>query len=1503
MAGTPDDLGDLGDFEEIPEQPAMADVGDFEEIPGANFSPAPASQPSYLPAIEVPELSYESNSSLGQGAKPVLPQAQVPFAPVFEAARKFKEAHIAPVVRFWQSNARAAYLGGEDPGFENPNFRERASWGSQDPNAPGQILRDKAPFLASLTEGLGGLALGETSFNTSDESKATQLDPRARKVQEGMRSASEAAFKASASGKILAKLAPAYADQANALAGDVGAAGIQSALEGFSNLPLFLIPGLGRNPVLQGATGGFASGMIDPKGDPESGLIGGGVAGGVVGGVLKGASKLTQWRANRGKVTVPVAIIPPDEVGNFADQTFRMENAPIPVKNAADDAAALVVGHGDDGLPVTKAVSIGDQGVQVQTVAGRARRPNQVVLATPEVREAAVREPEGPEAQSIWQEWKGPGTQPMVLNPDVQFNPDDLAEMAAESYGNLPDVMDGLVVAIEGKGGDGTARIHSVSSPKLQIEILKAREIAEVTRADGTKVIGFPASPDGEKWGLVRPDVEEGIPGAATQDFVLGPDDSLRILEHGEIKNLVNRRAYELQEAKEAAAVAQADAQVRAEDVALGGNGDGRMLPPPPPPGDIGPPAPPPKPTQVQKTDVIKNSWLQKALQVGRRNLVPPGVREKLHLADAATDMFSVDTFRRYALDSLKSLNKVAPEISQMPVKDWTDAAGKSHYGQASVLGDIQRFVTGDLTVDQLTQIHPTLSKALHERMEIERQTTRAMESRIVDLGMMEPGTSLETLDGLSLEAGLEAYSTRIHLANLLPDGEWAKLAKRDTAGHKSIVDDIRREFYESPKYKGFTAAAKQKLAEKHFDFLAGVPDPKEWFTSPKLRAASKDALNSLKARSDLRPFELAAKGEVLNPFVRVAETRARQAQLILQGEVWADVAANPQMARPGELLTPEEIASGDWIPGDETQSMRYGKAKGMWINREVHDALVDIPLMQKNADSFLRGVIGTIKWNRTVGNPGRWAKNALESIQGIMLSNLGNPFTRPYHFGTGLSTYRKDYLAHMKAPGVDTRLLPRAEAGNTTRAELEASNVARMRFKRMIEGGVIGSELTAPEFGLQAKELMSMIAEAEHLTPGKVNFLDIWKGAINAKNKPLDAMSKAYGAMDPAAKYATAVVGLKTNGIDLETGMLKDKAKAIAFIRGAKRYRAGMDNAAIVDQVEKEVFRRVALSYPMMDRVAPAATAATKLGDAGLASMFMKMKFESNRVYAQLPNRVLNEPGMKGNLAAYAALVGSMGIGGLATARKLAGVRQEDIDAAYASAPKSTQVFHPNTMWGWNRDPETGRLLGVDLSFMLQPLSWSGGDDPNANVGVNALRRVAGFTVGGTPYEPAMMSLLAENGLAGEQYMSPNTPAYLQDSARLVGKALESFGPAGATSLYRAAVQTGTGFNPNGGKFVPRSPVDAMTAVGNVLIPGTFHESGGTADMQRTLQEAEAAYRQAKRERVQAQHKNEGQSTGNMTLPLNREVAIQKAIEHEQKAAERLKQLKATFAKTRNAP
>jgi hypothetical protein len=27
MAGTPDDLGDLGDFEEIQEQPAMADVG------------------------------------------------------------------------------------------------------------------------------------------------------------------------------------------------------------------------------------------------------------------------------------------------------------------------------------------------------------------------------------------------------------------------------------------------------------------------------------------------------------------------------------------------------------------------------------------------------------------------------------------------------------------------------------------------------------------------------------------------------------------------------------------------------------------------------------------------------------------------------------------------------------------------------------------------------------------------------------------------------------------------------------------------------------------------------------------------------------------------------------------------------------------------------------------------------------------------------------------------------------------------------------------------------------------------------------------------------------------------------------------------------------------------------------------------------------------------------------------------------------------------------------
>ncbi len=1519
MADVSEDLGDLGDFEEIaepqgaaPVQALSEDLGDFEEIPEPGpvgevipvvNAPNVGGRPSYLPEITVPEFGPEANESVGQGVRTPPPEAQVPFAPVFDAARKFKAEHITPVVNFWQANARAAYLGGDDPGLENTNIHERAHWGPQDPNAPGQKLREAAPNLAYAVEGLGALGLGETSFNTGNEEHADLLDPRARKAQEGLRATASAAANASATGQALRKVSPETADRATALAGDVGAAGIQSALSAYSDLPLFLIPGLGKNPVLQGATGGFITGMVDPRGDPERDMVAGGVAGGVISGAIKGIAKLKQARKVNQSRTVPVAIVPPEEVGNFADGMFTLADTVVPGAGGASDAAAHVVGRGPDGLPVTKAISITPEGVQAKTVGGRRNRPNAVVLATPEVREAAARDPEGPDAQSIWQEWKGPGTQPMVLDPEVRYSPDDLADMAAQSYGNMPDVMDGLVIAVEGKGGDGTARIHTVNSPKLQIEILKAREIAEVTRADGSKVLGFPATPDGERWGIVRPDAEEGIPGSAVSDFVLGEGDSLRVLEHGEIKAIVDRRAFELKEARDAAATAQADAAVQAEDIALGGNGDGRKLPPPPPPGDMGPPAPPPKPTQVRKTDVIKNNWLSRALQVGRRNLVPPGVREKLHLADAATDMFSVDTFRRYAGDSLKSLNKLAPELAQVPVKDWTDAAGKTHYGQASILNDVQRFVTGDLTVDQLRQIHPSLNKALYERMEIERQITRSNWDRLVDLEVLEPGVSLEALDGFGLEAGLEAYSTRLHLANMLPDGEWARLAKRDTKGHESILDDIQNEFYESRKYDHFTDRQKRALAEKHFDFLAGVPEPREWFTSPKMKAAGKEAMGSLKSRSDLRPFELAAKGEVLNPFVRVAETRARQAQLILQGEVWADVAANRNMARPLENMTPEQITSGDWIPGDETTSRRYGKARGMWINREIHDALVDIPLMQKNANSFVKGIVDTMKWNVTVGNPGRWAKNALESIQGVMFSNLGNPFTRPYHFGEGLSTYKKDFEAHMKAPGVDTRQLPPAEAGNATRAELEASNVARMRFKRMMEGGVVGSELTSHEFGLQAKEFMEMVATAENLTPGKVNFLDIYKGAVAVKNKPLDAASKGYGAMDPAAKYATAIVGLKTNGIDLQTGMLKDKPKALAFLRGTKRYRSAMSDVEIVDQVEKEVFRRVALSYPMMDRVAPAAAAAAKLGDSGLMSMFMKMKFESNRVYAQLPNRVLNEPGMKGNLAAYAVLVGGMGVGSLAAARKLAGVTQEDVDAAYASAPKATQVFHPNTMYGWKRDPETGRLLGVDLSFMMQPLSWSSGDDPNANVGVNAIRRAAGFAVGGTPLEPGMMSLLAENGLAGDQYMAPGTPEYLQDSARLAGKAIEAFGPAGASSLYRAAVQTGTGFSPPGGKFVPRGPVDVMTGVGNVLVPGTFHESGGKADMQRALQEAEGAYKQARRELNQAQHKNEGQSTGTMTMPLNRDVAIEKAVAKVQRTAKHLEQLKATFSKVRNAP
>ncbi|UOF79741.1 hypothetical protein [Caudoviricetes sp.] len=1393
----------------------------------------------------------------GNVVKPLFQSPKELWGDAWDKLRLFKSEHIAPVVNMIQTANREALVNGRLPGMPPRAEPEAGPLGK---------LRKADPSAAFEIENLGKLALGETDLN-----QPGSQHPAARKA----------------------------INDATAFWGDTGAAFLTSMMQQTGSLPLYSIGG----PV----SGGLISGMIDPEADPESNVVAGVALHGAFSALGAGVSKLAGAvektkgefdAARKGTFSIrvpqggrlpnperanwqppemrkffmrPIALTPPEEVGDLAHSLGSLPASVIPSKTAVKDAAVIVVTRAPNGQLERSAVILPDPPAALgpnSTNPGTLRARREVamripltnsakvaddipVISTPEVEASARADPAGEENWVL-----SPGKFSGFRDLSRELDMTDWTTQEVAKYG------DGLVLAFTKAAEEGgMARLYEASSPALFSDIMRSRGLAEVRREDGSRVLGFVRNLDNGEQLLVRPDASEAIPGGATADFKVGPGDTVRTIESNpELRGLFAQRKLMLEEINDAHALADATNDAlqkrpwKTPEVRSAGA-------PPPVRFAMDPPAPirGPEPTNVDQLEELR--WRQEPSLGDKisRQMLPPTARGPIDQRNAAIMAASADAFKRLAPEKMQAFAREFPELGQM--KPWE---------QANVQRDISSWMNGDLKLEDLQRKHPQVTNTLSKRLQDEMAAVQRRDRELRALNMLQPEEELSKLLGYDPTDDDILYTgVKLYFRHLLPAGEWAKAARKDEQGMKALTAAIMQDVYSTPHFKEKTPEQRWALAERHLDYLLGDPALlAESRQNPQ--SAWKDLISeasgSLKARKDLRWWEKAALGEIDNGFLRLAESTARQEQLIQRGKMWRDITQNPSMC--SVEINP---AVGHTHQLSLTPS-KYGMAAGKWVSPELFEAVEQIPLMQRNVQNSIGHAITALKWAQTVGNPGSWWTNYFSNAQNVLLSNLVNPFSSPLVIGRGFRRFSNDYKAHMLNPG-----------GRETPEQA--------RFMDALSGGILGSDYASAEFKRSAMD-WARVLQKEEATFGKVHGLDL----MNRLGRSKDWLSGKYGAIDPMWKYATFSAGLEKGGINPLTHSIdsaKGRLKAIKFL--GPLYNPALDNTELQKAVTQEVLRRIHLSFPMLDRVSPAVT---KMGkNIGFINPYVKVRMEQLRVYSQLPSRLMNEPGMRGTMLMNVALMGSL-YAGLKFARSANGMTQQRVDEAWASAPDYIKRFKPGAMALPFRD-QHGRVQFLDFTSGFEPATYLQGS-PEAAWYKKVAINFALSPVDGSVAEPGLLQMLANGGIADPTMRDPSVAQWQQGGASLMGDLVAKFGPQIFRNTYNTLERGGVGFEPKtraGVKAEPQSPW--TTAINVVMGSNRTFAYGSEKDKKASILETYYGKVAPRiKELRDVAKKTDGQSAGTLRGALDKKEALGKAKVEVQQGVQQLKDQKKKVGK-----
>lgn len=1422
--------------------------------------------------LPVQEFGGQTDADVGQ-FRPDMTDTPGPLRKFVDVVDRFEKTKIDPVIRLIQSELKREYMYGI---ARKPDEKSRA-------HGLGSALRSEAPNAAFAAENAGKAFIGETALN-----KPGSEHPAAVKA----------------------------INDAEQRLGPEGAAFYQSMLQGMSNLPFYLIPGAGENAMVHGATGGALSAAADP----EQGIIEGAVGGAIIGGTLKAGAEGVGalWRGAKNVVNkirkpkmTPLAVVPPDQVKDLTMALAAMDVPVIPSKDAGKPL--MVIRNVEDGKLVVDAITVkpdfktgatdvppGFEPLGVQTMLAKVRLGDTgisklgkdvPVLDTPAVGEVVDRlRSVAPRPYEILDK---AGKTESWLDRAISVN-----EWSEELIGDKPS--DGLLLAWkEFADGSSGAKLYELADDQLLKDILRSRDLIKVKMATGKPQWGYRGGV-----AIFSPHPEELIPNALTADIGLdvggsmykgieprpNPLDVRGIAEptEAELDNLVQRIRLSQAEGRIAAEQMALDQKAMELDVKLGGDGSGLALPeappidppppatpnpaqpspyvpeqiipgvgkapPPPPAPPSGGGGPPPGPHNFDPLEGLRIKAAPGFLNKLSRAVVPPTARGPIDQINAAIMGHGAEALERLRGDILTSLQKAAPEVQAL--KPWE---------QHRVLSSMSEWLDGRLNSEQLLEKHPELSQSLFKRLEAEKADIARNEERLRELGMLAPEGDMKKMLGIDPADDLPDYGVRMYWRHLLPAGEWAKMAKRDEIKMNSLIQAIEEDVY--PTLDPIT---RRKRATRHLDFLLGDPE--------RLAEARRDptgawknviseAEGSLKARKDLRWWEQAAFGQIDNAFIRIAESRTRQKQLILQGEMWRSVAENPLMSSAADNgVAQYEMGHDVQLP---LNPAKFGKAAGRYVSAETFEALVQIPLAQRNASGYIGKMINAVKWGQTVGNLGSWVTNTLGNLQNLALSNTMNPWSGPLALGKYLKRFSGDFAAHMEAPGM-------------------RNTAAQARFMEALEAGLLTSDYASAEFKHSARQWNRRLEkEAAHFN-GKINALDMFADMGKSFGRGVDKASQYYGAIDPAFKYVAYAAGIERGGINAETHMLStvDGRKKAAKYLG-KRWNPNWDDARVEREVKQETIRRVHLSFPMLDRVAPAVQKAGTL--AGVVNPYLKIRMEQMRVYGHLPSR-LTEPGMAANLLFKSAIAGTLYLG-VRAMREANGISQEEVDQSFASAPDSIQRFKPGALALPWRDSK-GRLMFADLSQTFEPMTYLAGD-PRTAWATRMLKNLAISPIDNSVTEPGLVSILANGGMADPAFRERMVPEWQQGAAQAFADVMSRAGPGIFRNIYSTLERGGVGFEPKMSRVGPQEPQDPyVTAVNLALGPNRMFGAGKGQQQDANVMKAVQDLKKAEQELWLLTHSADGQSIGTMTLPLDKQKAIEKAEKILKEKGEKIRQI-----------
>ena len=826
-----------------PAAPAPAPVKTPDMLkPGmpAEFNDLGVQLPEYGPPGGVGEQILSGvKSALDPREQGITDILRGPASKVAEAVvQPLKKAYVDPTVKQWQGTNRAQL----EAAFPNVDLEKSVG------TAGGQALRN-----------LGSLLYGPPETYRTPEQQAA-----------GARALAEAGE------KWLNPDMPSYKGPSANPEASAGGAFANTFTAEAANLPLYLIPGLGKSGAVQGATAGFASDLLDPRegANPVMAAAGGAALGGAFDAVPHIAreakaliqSKTAEWAAKAEKQVV----VPAAEVKTLVEAPVTGElkaGAKVSYYEARKNP------HGGvDYSPVQISPAGKKVGKPVTIAADDPARVTQDLRGKPVVAVDEV----GAAVDAL-----RPKQRQVVLDAadegDVLLKEGDSYRTAFDDEGTLRlDALPEGDFLVGRTTGDAPVEFKRVKLRNLQVESLRRRSLVTVETPEGPR-LGWDRSfqgPDGKAPAerlIVPVNPKERIPNALEAP-ITAPASAVKTVTSTDEFNKILDARERLIRAEEEALLDAADAQIAAAADAAGAPvvmtdhgpkvalvGDdvppGQPPPEPPPPGfppngdggDFGgvplPPTPPNPAIAIGLDSQI--SFLQRALSP---NLIPPTASGALDASTAAT--FFASSRNADAIQG--NIEKASQKLLRPVVANLPEAR------RAALFRKTTDFLEGRINIDDLTKAHPEIAGEIENLVVDARKRHAANQQFLEAEGFVHPldfatpgGQMAKFVEDVKLN---RTYLARRYYAYDLEAGKWADYVKRNDREWGALIEEYDSAVLVKRKdLEGLTKQERRAVAERELETYLRDPDAiaEAWNTqhyAGGLKGA--DASDALKARA-----------------------------------------------------------------------------------------------------------------------------------------------------------------------------------------------------------------------------------------------------------------------------------------------------------------------------------------------------------------------------------------------------------------------------------------------------------------------------------------------------------------------------------------------------------------------------------------------------------------------------------------------------------------------------